>query len=56
MGHQPIAQIAAQPGLIERIRAERDRNPKMQRVFAVMRAYEDRMGRRYGWWTDEEWP
>jgi hypothetical protein len=56
IGHQPISQIAAQPGIAERIRAERGRNPKMLRVFHLMQEYYDSMGLPQGFWADHFTP
>jgi hypothetical protein len=56
IGHQPISQIASQPGMVERIRAERDRNPKMLRVFRLMQEYYDNMALSHGFWAADSTP
>lgn len=53
LGDGPIEEgLAPRPGLIDRLRAERRRNPKLVEVWRVMRDHHGRLGHPADWWDD----
>jgi hypothetical protein len=54
LGDGPIEEgLAGRPGMMERLRAERRRNPKLVELWRVMRDYHDRRGHPAGVWADD---
>lgn len=50
LGDGPFDHLAAERGMIERIYAEREHNPKLQRLFEAMRRELPKEGVHDGWW------
>jgi hypothetical protein len=50
LGDGPFDQLAAEPGMIERLRAERAVRPKLLRLFEAMRRELPSEGVNDGWW------
>lgn len=52
LGDGPFDHLAAEPGMVERIHAEREGNPKLRRLFEAMRRKLPEEGVEDGWWFE----